>query len=94
MENFFTTEYLIAYVCFVILLVMYLVADSKVRKLQLKCSKLSNLAAEVRNVPVEEIEERSKSDFEKGSSLALGELKILQSRASDVIYEIQKKKRS
>lgn len=94
MDTYLTTEYLVAYVCFVVLFIMYLVSDNKAKKLQRKCSKLSNFAAEVRDVPVEEIEERSKTDFEKGSSLALGELKILKSRASDVLFEIQKKKRS
>ena len=94
MDTYLTTEYLVAYVCFVVLFIMYLVSDNKAKMLQRKCSKLSNFAAEVRDVPVEEIEERSKADFEKGSSVALGELKILKSRASDVLFEIQKKKRS
>lgn len=94
MESYLTTEYVIAYICFVILFVLYLMADSKVRKVQSKCSKLLNFAVEVRDIPVEDLDEKSKTDLEKGFSLACGELKHLKAKAADVIYEIQKKKRS
>lgn len=90
MEFFATNRYAIAYAGFVIAFVLYLIASSKVTKLQRKCSMLSNFAAEVRNIPVEDLE--SKTDLEKGFSLALDELKYLKGKASDVIYEIQKKK--
>lgn len=50
MENFFTMEYLIAYAGFVVVFILYLVADSKVKKLQRKCSILLSAVSQIDEV--------------------------------------------
>ena len=93
MESFFTIEYLIAYVSFVILLVMYLVADGKVKKLQRKCSLLYGVVSELASMPVEDIEAESQEDKESALFRAVRELKHFKEKAGTVKEECEKKKK-
>lgn len=84
MENFLTVEYLVAYGGFAFMFVLYLVADSKVRKLQRKSSSMMSLVSRCENLPVDAFDEDAKDDVYGTFSRVLSEMRDLRNIATGI----------